>query len=152
MAGDTIYERVNEGDVAGVERLLKDDPSLVHARDDDPGGTPLHYATLHGHRDIAELLIRNGAEVNEKDRKWGATPKGWAVEYLLEHGALLGVQMADFIHAVKTGQVDWVRRWLERNPHYTKSYDDKGPVLDQARASGNGELVELIESALAKLR
>ena len=30
------------------------------------GGTPLHYATVSGHKEIAELLIIKGANVNAK--------------------------------------------------------------------------------------
>ena len=43
--------------------------------------TPLHEAVIGGHKDVVELLIANGAEVNAKDRM-GKTPL-W---YLDEHG------------------------------------------------------------------
>ena len=37
------------------------------------GGTPLHSAACGGHKEIAELLISKGADVNAKDR-FGKTP------------------------------------------------------------------------------
>ena len=147
-ANGDIFEAAKNGNLDALERLLKTDPSLVHARDEDPGAAPLHYATVNGHREIAEMLSRHGAEVNAVDRKWAATPKGSAVEYLLEHRALLGIQMADFIHAVKTEQVEWVRRWMKRNPHYAKSYDEDGRVSEHAKATGNAKIIDLIESTL----
>jgi len=40
----------------------------------DKGGfTPLHWAAHHGHKEIAELLIANGADVNAKN-EGGFTP------------------------------------------------------------------------------
>ena len=145
---DEILDAVKYGDLEVVERLLSGDASLVHVRDEDSGATPLHCATVRGHRKIAELLIARGAEVNAKDWTWNATPKGWAVEYLLEHGALLGVQMDDFILAVKTGQVKWVRRWLQRNQHYARSCDAEGSAIEHAERSDNQDIIDLIEAAL----
>ena len=40
---------------------------------DQNGKTLLHYAAWKGHKEIAELLIANGADVNAKDDK-GVTP------------------------------------------------------------------------------
>ena len=37
----------------------------MNAKDKD-GGTPLLHATLRGHREIVELLIAKGADVNAK--------------------------------------------------------------------------------------
>ena len=37
------------------------------------GGTPLHYAAQKGHKEIIELLITNGADLNAKTGR-GTTP------------------------------------------------------------------------------
>ena len=58
------------------------------------GGTPLHYATFGGHKEVVELLIAKGADVNAKDGV-GETPLHWAakegnkevVELLIAKGA-----------------------------------------------------------------
>jgi ankyrin repeat protein len=57
-------------------------------------GTPLHIAVASGHRDIVELLVTRGADVNVKDRM-GQTPLDMAkqkrqteiIDLLLAHGA-----------------------------------------------------------------
>jgi ankyrin repeat protein len=50
---------------------------------DEAGATVLHYATLDGLREIVQLLLDRGAEINSLDGQFGATPTGWAIEYLL---------------------------------------------------------------------
>jgi ankyrin repeat protein len=44
----------------------------------DYSGTGLHNAAINGHRAMVEFLIEQGADVNIKDTKVGATPAGWA--------------------------------------------------------------------------
>lgn len=44
-------------------RMLESDPSWIHKRD-RLQQTPLHVAAYHGHRDVAEWLLRHGADVN----------------------------------------------------------------------------------------
>ena len=43
-------------------------------------GTPLHYAAANGHKEIAELLITKGADVNAKDED-GGTPLDVAIQF-----------------------------------------------------------------------
>ncbi|KAJ7788289.1 ankyrin repeat-containing domain protein, partial [Mycena olivaceomarginata] len=40
---------------------------------DNDGATPLHYASLRGHTDVAKFLIETGADVNVTDKD-GVTP------------------------------------------------------------------------------
>jgi ankyrin repeat protein len=66
----------------------------VNVKDDEYGGTPLHWAAWYGHVEIARLLLQNGAEVNAKERN-GWTPLHWAayrghfdiLHLLVENGA-----------------------------------------------------------------
>ena len=44
------------------------------------GETPLHGAATFGHKEIVELLIAKGADVNARDNV-GKTPIDWAIEY-----------------------------------------------------------------------
>ena len=68
----------------------------MNARTQDDG-TPLHYAARYGHKDVAELLLAEGADVNAKD-DFAHTPLHHAaqapiqrsaatVELLIAHGA-----------------------------------------------------------------
>ena len=46
---------------------------------DAAGTTPLHHAAEGGRKEIAELLIENGADLNVKDETLGDTPVDWAI-------------------------------------------------------------------------
>lgn len=63
---DEIHDAVAKGDLEKVKALLKDNPNLVASRDDE-GHTPLRIAAAKGQKDMAELLLAKGAEVNAKD-------------------------------------------------------------------------------------
>jgi ankyrin repeat protein len=60
------------------------------------GGTLLFIAAHEGHREVAELLIAKGADVNEKNGS-GETPLDWAVgeiaELLRKHGGKTGAEL-----------------------------------------------------------
>lgn len=40
-------------------------------------------------------LVRQGAEINATDVEFGATPTGWAIEYLRELGGVLAIELND---------------------------------------------------------
>jgi ankyrin repeat protein len=42
--------------------------------------TPLHWAAICPHKEMAELLLANGAKVNATD-SWHHTPLHWAAQY-----------------------------------------------------------------------
>lgn len=91
-----MIKAAKAGDVATIKSLLKSDPSLIEARDTD-GSTPLHCATWKGHEKVAELLLKEGANVNAVNQNghWGTTPLHAAAhanqakiaQLLLDHGA-----------------------------------------------------------------
>src|ERR1039458_1585983 len=72
-----IHDAAPNGDLEKVKALLKDKPDLVYGKDENYGATPLHLASMEGHRDVAELLLSSKAEVNAKDNN-GWTPLHWA--------------------------------------------------------------------------
>ena len=74
-----IHDAAQDGALRKVKALLKDDPDLVFSRDRG-GMTPLHWAEQEGHKDMAELLLANKAEVNAKDKN-GWTPLHYAAAY-----------------------------------------------------------------------
>ena len=92
-----IAKAANDGDLATVKALLKSNPRLVFDKD-MYDTTPLHWAAQMGHKDVAELLLANGAEVNARN-KYGDTPLHFAasggskdvVEVLLAHGAEVNI-------------------------------------------------------------
>ena len=66
-----LLSAAESGDVTEVGRQLVYGAD-VNAKSND-GTTPLHFATLSGHKDIAELLISRGADINAME-KHGGTP------------------------------------------------------------------------------
>lgn len=91
-----ILKAAKKGDLAALRRLLKGEPSLVHARDKD-GSTPLHWAAWRGQVEAARVLLESGAEVNARNQNthWGTTPlhaaahgnQAAVVQLLLAQGA-----------------------------------------------------------------
>jgi outer membrane lipoprotein-sorting protein/thiol-disulfide isomerase/thioredoxin len=89
-----IHDAVVLGDVEKVKTLLEGNPDLVNAKDKN-GRTPLHLAMNYNQKDIAEVLLANGADVNAKDSH-GWTPLYWAertnrkdlAEILRQHGGV----------------------------------------------------------------
>ncbi len=126
--------------------MLAADANLAHARDDD-GATPLHHAAFHARRDLVELLLAAGADINARDHKFGATPGGWALHYLRERGAFLAIEIEDVLHAIQSGDVEWTRRLVARHPQIATEKDKKGrPLAEYARESGVPQIAELFES------
>ena len=91
--GDELISVSEKGDIELVRELLEIDASLV----DFKAGydkTPLHLAAENNHREVAELLLSYGAEI-EAETTWGMTPLQWAAncgsqnvaELLLSHQA-----------------------------------------------------------------
>ena len=58
---------------AEVASLLLKYGADINAINEKDGFTPLHAASVNGHREVISLLIKHGVDVNEKD-KWGWTP------------------------------------------------------------------------------
>src|SRR5580700_6635512 len=63
--GGEIHDASALGDLGKVKALLQDNPALVF-NTDNTGSTPLHLAAFKGHKDVAELLLANKAEVNAR--------------------------------------------------------------------------------------
>ena len=77
VCGAEIHDAAIDGNLAEVKSLLAENPQLVNAKDDQKSSTPLHKAAANNHKDIVELLIATGAQVNAKD-KLGSTALHWA--------------------------------------------------------------------------
>ncbi len=71
---ESIVAAAKYGVIEVVKQNL-DDGADVNAKDDNiwSGRTLLHYAAEEGHKEMAELLMAEGANVNAKDN-WGSTP------------------------------------------------------------------------------
>ena len=79
----SIHDAARDGNIKAVKQ------HLAAGTDVNLGGgaTPLHPATYSGHKEIVELLIANGANVNTKAKGW--TPLDIAIEF--EHSEIADI-------------------------------------------------------------
>jgi hypothetical protein len=140
-----LIEAAKRGDEEDVISLLQRNSELINERD-EVGATALHYAAFGGHRKVAKLLVDRGAYINARDGQFGATPAGWAIEYLRELGGFLAIQIDDFAHAITHSDVEWVRRYLQRFPSLRRATDFEGKPFSQlAQHAGDPEIAKLFE-------
>lgn len=146
---ESLIEAAKRGDAAEVEAIASEHSGLINQKDAS-GATALHYAAFGGHRQVVQILVEHGADINAADGKFGATPAGWAIEYLREMGGFLGIELGDLAYAIRRGDVDWVARFLTRFPKLRRARDAQGRAFEQlARQTGNPDIVKLFESDAA---
>jgi ankyrin repeat protein len=120
---EAIIKAVERGDLALINRLLKQNPALVNAKQ---GVTPLHIAVALHNLKVVKLLISKGANVNTPDQLVGLTPLHYAlwgsremVQLLISKGADVNAKTGSMTyklsshlkippphHSLKTGSVD----------------------------------------------
>jgi ankyrin repeat protein len=101
-----IESAARDGDLAAVEALLDEDSDLVHSENCD-GWTPLIYASINGHADVARCLLQRGSRVDAVEMG-GCTALYQTAfdghvevaEVLLEHGADVRIRALDGMTAL----------------------------------------------------
>ena len=143
---EMLIEAAKRGNLAEVRTIVHSHPELINQRD-QVGATALHYAAFGGHRGVVQALVEQGAEINATDSQFGATPTGWAIEYLREMGGFLAIELDDVAYAIRRGDVEWVARFLKRLPALRGASDNQGrPFTLLALESGNSEIAKLFRS------
>jgi ankyrin repeat protein len=140
---EKLIDAAKRGDLAEVTAAVLNHAELINERD-ETGATALHYAALGGHRPVVQELVKQGADINAADGEFGATPAGWAIEYLREMGGFLAIELDDFAHAIRQGEVEWVKRFIRRFPALRGANDTQGkPFKVLAHECGNREIAKL---------
>ena len=152
-----IFSPGRIGDWQSVDYLLKSGVS-PNVKDSEEGQTPLVLATIGGHLDIVETLLKFGARTDSTDN-FGRTALSWAAihgEYAIAK-LLLGAN-ADLNHqnkegltplmqAAKNSKIEMVQLLLERKPDLNiRDYTGRGP-MDWARTQRNPRIESILRRA-----
>jgi ankyrin repeat protein len=152
--GDRIHEAVKAGRFEEVRSLLEINPQLARIPDEN-GMTPLHWASVSGRKDIAELLIEKGADLNIKD-KWNLTPLSRAnqlgrrgvVNLLLERGVELPSDLRDIQkhahYAAVKGHIKLFEQLMQRSEEANLKNPEGGSFLHSAAEGGAKDIAEML--------
>ena len=111
------------------------------------GGTALHEAAARDHKEIVELLIDNGADVNVKDA-FSETPLDEAINYkrtviadlLRKHGGKTGEELS--IHkAAKKGNIEAIKQHIANGADVNAVDDFRRTPLDRASGKETADLL-----------
>ena len=151
-----FFEAIENDDAPKVRELISAGVDINAEYDD--GDTALLIACWRGNKEIVELLIENGADVNyETDAYFytalmRASGQGHAeiACLLLNHGANVNAeddwQLTSLMRAAESGHFEVVRLLLERGAD-TSLRDDRGKTaLELAEESGHFEVAGFIRS------
>jgi ankyrin repeat protein len=158
----TIFEAAATGKINNVIRLLARDPDLVNAFADD-GFQPLGLACFFGHSDVAEYLVKAGANVNSKSQSrlkvapiQSAAAGGHVkiVKLLLDYGADPNIReqggFAPLHAAAQNGDEEMIRMLLFRGADLNIASDNGKTALDLAMESGHEKAALLLGEGITK--
>ena len=142
-----IWEAAEQGDIEAVKEYLAIGTN-VNAKDEVYGGMPLHWAAYRGRKEVAELLINEGADVNAKNQA-DATPLDKAIEknrdetagLLRKHGGKTGVELED---QGKPQDIDLNGKWIGKGYKCWGNVDENGEYVikdEEIFISQNGNKV-----------
>jgi ankyrin repeat protein len=127
-----LFEATKTGDIDHVRKLLAEDASLAQASGYirtavwGADAHALHVAVMHGRKDIVDLLLAHGADINARDDQYRFTALIHAIDLadFMPEYAKLG--MVDFLLERGAERDVWacwwqgdraaVKTWLERDP------------------------------------
>lgn len=97
-----LFQATLADDIEQVKTLLKTDPKLATASGElntalwNARTPALHVAVMYGRKDIIDLLLASGADINEKDSRFGfsALHQALDLDFLPDYAAL---GMVDFL-------------------------------------------------------
>lgn len=149
-----LLQAIENDDVQKVRQLLTSEVDLNF--EDDDGDFPLYVASWRGNKEIVELLLANGADVNyEADAYFYtalmvASGAGHAdiVRLLLKHGANVNAeddwQLTSLMRVAERGHLEVARVLLEHGANPSLRDDRRKTALELAEESGHYEVANLI--------
>jgi tetratricopeptide (TPR) repeat protein len=139
-----IHEAVRAKDANAVRSLVRNNPACLGDMEQDSDGfTPLHTACERGFRDMADLLLALGADVNVRARN-GETPLITAIaergDDNLELALLFIARGADVKAASNEGWTALHYAANENMPTLAQILIDRGAVVDARTMNGETPL------------
>lgn len=147
-----IHKAVLDDNPTKLSELLLQNNSSVNQVTDD-GKIPLHLAAYHGHTEIVEILIKNGADVNKKDYDkpdefkpgllnfivylFSPTPPYIAKKFVADGRTALHI-------AAYQGHTKIVEILIKNGAFINASDDDGITPLHLASLNGHTEIVEML--------
>jgi ankyrin repeat protein len=154
-AEGSLHEAAMNGKLEKARALIKSNPDLVFSHESYGGLTPLQFAAQYGHKDVAELLLANKAEIEPKSYGgWNPLLNGVfgghkdMVELLLSKGANVNYQEGagrSPLHvAAENGYTDIAALLLAHNTDVNAICRDGYTALHVAAARGDKGMVNLL--------
>lgn len=169
---ETIHDLARAGDLAGVQRKLLENPSLLNDKNPVMCQTPLHVAAGYNNTEIVKFLLnQQGTETVDLEAKnmYGETPLHMAVKnsscgstnLLLEHGAHIEAKANNGMtplhlavwHAIQAGDFSTVSVLLSYNPDcFVKDDEGKMPLNHIPGGAGSEKLLKLLTHHMEEQR
>ena len=141
-----------------VAELVSVDPKLAKAFSPD-GFTALHLACFFGNPNIAEMLLRYGADPNAKSKNAmslapihsaAASRKQRSVEWLVEYGADVNATQhggwTALHEAANQGNMELVKYLVEKGADANKKNDKGIAAADIAKEKGHQEILAALKA------
>ncbi|KAL5208311.1 hypothetical protein ABZP36_032746 [Zizania latifolia] len=169
---ETIHGLARAGDLAGVQRMLRENPTLINDRNPVMSQTPLHVAAGYNNTGIVKFLLDfQGTDAVELEAKnmYGETPLHMAVKnsscestkLLLERGAHIEAKANNGMaplhlavwHALQAGDCSTVSMLLSYNADcYAKDDEGKIPLNHIPGGAGSEKLQKLLTRHMEEQR
>ncbi|MDR0289007.1 MAG: ankyrin repeat domain-containing protein [Rickettsiales bacterium] len=149
-----LFDALMQGNVEQAKKLAKEGANILEAVNED-GMTVLHLVAINGQEERAEMLIKNGADINKEDNE-GMTPLHRAaingqeemVELLIRNRADINKEDnrgMTSLHWVVFNDQEGVVRALIKNGADVNREDNEGVApLHRAAINGQEGVVELL--------
>jgi ankyrin repeat protein len=131
----TLKEAIDSGSPTAVAAALEHPDVRSHINDPLRGGafgqTALISAVQHANREVIDVLLRAGADINQKSHWWAggfhvlddAWKEPWLASFLIGRGATVGIH-----HAVRLGMIDQVRAIVASDPSLVNARGGDGQL------------------------
>jgi len=153
-SAEQIVDAAKKGDLQTVKKILAQNPSKLNATDEDKY-TPLHWACMRAHWDVAKYLIEKGADLNVAGGD-GGTQINWAVHHdnveiiklMVEKGAKLNIRnqwgMTELHTAIWRGNINVVEYLLNHGSDPAIKTNEGWTAMHYAYRSGHDNVIEML--------